>query len=94
MLYLTAFDLGGIVNGVIDKLTGFLQQILGVILMLLPGSPFSSFIDNLDTAGWIKALNWVVPVGTFVSIGSAWLVAIGIFYAYQVILRWAKAVGD
>ena len=78
----------------LDVITDWLHNIVAAILVILPDSPFSDFIDELDTSGWVKALNWIIPVGDFIAIGTVWLVAIGVFYAYQIILRWAKAVGD
>lgn len=75
-------------------ITAFLSKIAGTILAFLPDSPIRPFIDNLSVAPWIGYLNWFIPVGTFVAIGTAWLAAIAIFYTYQMILRWSKAVAD
>lgn len=70
----------------------FLTGILATFLGLLPKSPFTEFIAELRGAEWLSALNWVCPVGTFVKIAGAWGTAILVFYAYQIILRWVKAV--
>lgn len=78
----------------LTTITNFLKQIIGLILSILPRSPFRSFIDDLAVSEWLGVLNWFVPVGTLLSIATAWGVAIGVFYAYQLILRWSKAVGD
>jgi len=78
----------------LEALKSLLDYVAAIILSILPDSPFQPFINQLETAGWVKALNWVIPVGTFITAGTAWLTAIGVFYAYQMILRWAKAVGD
>ena len=74
----------------------FMKEILGQflewVLALLPTSPFTDFInacENLPYLGW---LNWFVPVGQMIAIGEAWLVAIGLFYMYSIILRWIKAI--
>lgn len=67
-------------------------QLLKWVLALLPTSPFTSFInacENLPYLGW---LNWFIPVGQMIAIGEAWLVAIGLFYLYSIILRWIKAI--
>lgn len=78
----------------IEKINMFLRSIVSVILAILPNSPIKPFIESISSVSWLGWLNWVIPVGTFVSIGAAWLAAIVIFYTYQLILRWSKAVGD
>lgn len=78
----------------IAKIKAFLEQIAALLLSFLPDSPFKSFIESMEQAEWLGYLNWFVPVGNFIKIGMAWVAAIAIFYAYQMILRWAKAVGD
>jgi hypothetical protein len=66
--------------------------ILSSIISLLPDSPFGAFIMALDKFTWLSWLNWFVPISSFVAIGQAWLTAVGIYYIYQVILRYARAV--
>lgn len=61
-----------------------------VVMLLLPNSPFLSF-NNLEIP-YINTLNWVLPISTFVSILSAWLVAIGFYYLVQTVLRWVKII--
>lgn len=61
------------------------------VLNLLPQSPFH-YIDNSPIAKFIKGLNWVIPIDSIIAIGEAWLVAIGIFYLYQVLMRWVKMI--
>ena len=78
----------------IEKINQFLRAIVGVIMAILPNSPIKPFIDSIQSVTWLGWLNWVVPVGTFVAIGTAWLAAIVVFYTYQLILRWSKAVAD
>ena len=78
----------------IAKINAFLQSIASVILSILPNSPFRPFIDSMEQFEWLGVLNWFVPIGTFVTIGASWLAAIAVFYTYQLILRWAKVVGD
>lgn len=78
----------------IAKINEFLNAIAAVILSILPDSPLKPFIDALGNKEWLPMLNWFLPIGNFITIGTAWLVAIGVFYIYQMILRWAKVVGD
>lgn len=78
----------------ISKINDLLQSLVSIIMSILPNSPVQPFIDSIQSVSWLGWLNWVVPVGTFVTIGAAWLAAIVVFYTYQLILRWSKAVGD
>lgn len=73
---------------IIDKLTMFLDWVIN----LLPTSPFTRFINLLEDLPFLDYLNWFIPIGTFIAIGQAWLVSIGLFYAYSIILRWVKAI--
>lgn len=59
---------------------------------LLPTSPFVAYIDALETMPYLSYLNWFVPVSSFIAIGEAWLVSVGLFYMYSIILRWIRAI--
>ena len=67
-------------------------QLLDWVLALLPTSPFRSFIEACGEFPYLGWLNWFVPVGQIIAIGEAWLVAIGLFYMYSIVLRWIKAI--
>lgn len=77
-----------------DFIVDLVNSIVEGLLSFLPDSPFSGFIESVAELPYLSYLNWFVPVGTFIAIGSTWLVAIGVFYIYQAILRWAKVIGD
>ena len=66
-------------------------NILNFIFSFLPNSPFSD-IDNSAIVEFIGYLNYLVPVTEIVSILTVWGSAIGIYYVYQIVLRWIKAV--
>jgi len=78
----------------IQKLNAFLDSIVAVILTLLPNDPFKSFIDNMAISPYLGYINWIIPVGSILTIATAWVTAIGVFYVYQLVLRWAKVVSD
>lgn len=65
---------------------------LDIVLKLLPFSPFSSFIDSLEQLPYLGYLNWFIPIGTFVTIGTAWLAVITTYYMLSIVLRWLKAI--
>jgi hypothetical protein len=74
------------------NLKNFLITVLNAILVFLPNSPFTQYLTVLEDSQLLKTLNWIVPIGTFITIGETWLTAVTIFYIYSVILRWVKAI--
>ena len=69
------------VSGIFDK-----------ILKFLPTSPFITFINKMQDLPYFGYLYYFLPISQIIAIGEAWLVAIGLFYAYQIILRWIRAI--
>lgn len=69
---------------------------LKAILAFLPDSPFSAALDSLAGNAQITQLlgmvNWFVPFYLFVPIAIAWGVCVGVYYVYQVVLRWLNAI--
>ncbi|MNP69293.1 hypothetical protein D3C76_1653680 [compost metagenome] len=59
--------------------------------MLLPPSPFQ-LIDNSPISEFLGGLNYFVPISFFISSGTAWLTAIGLYYIAQIVMRWLKAI--
>lgn len=72
----------------------FITKVLNALLSILPTNPLQPIIAELEVSEWLGYINYFVPVGTLLAIGTSWLTAIGIFYLYQVILRWAKVIGS
>ena len=70
-----------------------LDKFLDVLLKLFPLSPFAPYIAALGDLPFLGYLNWFVPVGTLLKIGTAWLTAIAVYYLYMVIARWIKLLG-
>lgn len=81
-----------IFTNIFNALANLVMKFFNALLSLLPQSPFVAFLDAMEKWEFLKTLNWIVPIGTFISIGTAWLTAIGIYYAWSVVLRWIKAV--
>lgn len=67
-------------------------RFLDWVCNLLPTSPFVAYIDALEAVPYLSYLNWFVPVSSFIAIGEAWLVSVGLFYMYSIILRWIRAI--
>lgn len=66
-------------------------DILTFIFALLPNSPFN-LIDMSSLTNFIGYLNYLIPVTEIVSILTLWTSCIGIYYIYQIVLRWVKVV--
>lgn len=71
-----------------ELLDAFLDWVYG----LMPTSPFTPYIEELGELPYLSYLNWFVPVKSFIIIGNAWLAAIFLWYFYNIILRWLKAI--
>lgn len=81
-----------IFTNIFNTLSGLVMEFFNGLLVLLPHSPFAAYIAAMEEWEFLKALNWVIPIATFISIGTAWLTAIGIYYAWSIVLRWIKAI--
>ena len=71
-----------------------LDKLLHVLVSLLPVSPFLPVIQELGSLPYLGYINWVLPIGDFIKIGTAWLAAIALYYMYMVVARWVKLLGD
>ena len=75
-----------------NGLTDILNDILAAVMVLLPDSPFANIQIPNEVRQILGYVNYFVPIGAMLGIGTGWLSAIGIYYLYQTILRWAKTI--
>lgn len=75
---------------IIGKLCEFGDYLMNV----LPTSPFQPFIQEFSDLPYLGYVNYFIPISAMLKIGAAWLVSIGLFYLYSVIMRWTKLIGD
>ena len=76
-----------VVNGAIELLA-----LLGdAIVFLLPTFSFGNVLDGLDPQ-LLRAVNYYVPVTLMLDTAQAWIIAILMWYLYQIVLRWVKAI--
>lgn len=68
-----------------------LGSILNGIVSILPDSPFV-FIDNSVIKDYLGYINYFAPITEIIVILELWIIAIGTYYLYQIILRWIKAI--
>ena len=77
-----------------DALSNALVSFAVGVVNLFPESPFV-ILDEMSNSvvyEWLQYLNWFIPVNTFVGIFEAWLVCVGLYYVYQIVLRWIKVI--
>lgn len=75
-------------QGVIDVL----GKCLGIILLILPSSPFDAIYTLTLDNELLQALAWLVPFPQIIAVLQGWVSAIAIFYVVQVILRTVNAI--
>ena len=68
--------------------------VAGILIGLLPASPFPAIIEQIGQLPMIGYINWFIPVGTFVGILTAWASAIAVFYGIAWILRQLGIIGS
>ena len=71
-----------------DQLQSLWEAFSSDVLSLLPLSPFREYLDYF--AGWeyLGYVNWFFPFRACVTILVGWTTAIGIYFAWSVVLRW------
>lgn len=70
------------------------QGLISQIISVFPTSPFAPYIAQMGSLPGLAWLNWFFPVSECLIVMQAWLVAVGLFYAYSIIARWVKVIGD
>lgn len=81
----------------IDLFNGLMQllnTVLNYIFSFLPKSPFIDILDEVGTIPYLGYINYFVPIDKLITITLIWLGAISVFYLYQIVLRWVKAIDD
>lgn len=69
-----------------------LDKFLQAVLSLFPLSPFREVINELGSLPYLGYINWFVPIGDFVKIGTIWLAAVAAYYAWSIIARWIRLI--
>ena len=59
----------------------------GLLIGLLPASPFPAIIESISEFPYLGYLNWFFPVGKCLSALTAWGVCMGVWYGIQWIFR-------
>lgn len=62
------------------------------VFNLLPSSPFLDLDLRLIPDNLLNNLSWIIPFNTIITILNSSLLVVGLYYLYQIILRWVKAI--
>lgn len=78
----------------LDSLSDALVSFAVKVVEFFPESPFTILdrMSDSDYYEWLRMVNWFIPINTFVSIFESWLAAVGLYYVYQIVLRWVKVI--
>lgn len=71
---------------------GFKMFLLGVVIALLPESPFNSFVALATEIPFLNYLCWFVPLQPFMALFEVWLQALIIYYGYMAVIRYANGL--
>lgn len=80
----------GFIASILGKILSFFLSLIGwvvsAVVQVLPRSPFADLDLTLPQqwAGWI---NWAVPVGTFITILTAWAAAVALWFVVRWLLK-------
>ena len=80
------------VSDIGNSILSWIQDKSEFMLHFLPTSPFRRAIDMIGNIPYIEEINWFIPIDDAVLILMWWGTAIGIYYAYMIVLRWIKAI--
>ena len=77
----------------INALIRGLGAVLTFIFKVLPDSPFQKHVlENEVIMPYLKMINYFVPVAEILITFESLLIAIGVYYIYQVVARWVKII--
>lgn len=77
---------------IINRVIEAVGSAISAIFILLPNSPFL-WVEEIDSEV-LEAINWIIPVSAMISHIQLYVVAVAIYYALRIALRWLKAAGS
>lgn len=75
-----------------EMVMGLLNSLLAVVLSILPDSPFKAFTTAMKANESLQYAAYFLPIQQIIAVSEAWLIAITVFYVWQVVLRWVNAI--
>lgn len=83
------------ITWIINFLIRLVGGALGIIVSLLPNSPFKSSIEylkGLEVYEFLGYIAWLLPIKQMLILTSAWVACIIVYFLYSVAMRWFKLI--
>lgn len=77
---------------IIDWILNKIEYLAAIAAAALPSSPFTFLEKNETVSNIIGYANYFIPFDFFIATLEVWLSAVVVYYIWQGILRWTKAV--
>lgn len=77
---------------ILSMIMNFVITVVNIVLSLLPSCPFDKYITLALENQTLSYINWFIPVPEIIVVCEAWLIVVGLYYGYQVIMRWVKMI--
>lgn len=63
----------------------FFNPLIALLERVLPTSPFRAYLQGYENgqSGLLSAVNYFVPIGTFIAITEVWVTAMFLYYLYH-----------
>lgn len=81
--------MGDFIINILNYIISGIASFINFVINLLPKSPFH-YLDNSSISDYIGYFNWLFPIDSMISFLELWLVAIGVYYLYSILMRWIK----
>lgn len=79
--------------GILNSIFKAIGSVLGLIINMLPDSPFIAMVENVDV-GWMGVINWLIPIPVLLYQLSLYIMAVSVYYLIRLVLRWLKLAGS
>ena len=68
--------------------------LVGFICGILPESPFRAFMQAEEVNEYLSYINYFIPIDVFITIGSAWLLAVVPWIVCHHVVVGVKLIGE
>lgn len=67
----------------------FFNPLIAFLEKVLPTSPFRAYLQGYEDgqSGLLSAVNYFVPIGTFIAIAEVWVTAMFLYYLYHGLIQ-------
>ena len=67
----------------------FFHPLIAFLERVLPTSPFRAYLQGYEngSSGLLAAINYFVPIGTFIAIAEVWVTAMFLYYLYHGLIQ-------